>query len=289
MEESVDMSTVLSWNQLQWFLAKKKLTSHDLEPEIPAPALNYNQTSSSTLARYVDDFKRDACLKELPFLIDMGLRNDSVLFDYGCGLGRLAYAASKYLSKAGRYIGYEPNSEALSFLKGAYGEKENFQFYGDELPLDEDYVAVQSGQSRQGGKKSIDILPQAYVGRIVDFQYSSSVMTHMWLDSISRLLENLNSIVKPGGFCVNTWLIIDDFARYTLDCNMADRRLPYVVNKAFTYSTTNPLVCTAYELSDVNAAYKNAGQQIQKIMWGSWSGRGNNVHYQDIVISRPRT
>jgi SAM-dependent methyltransferase len=259
------------------------------EPEIPSPALNYNQAPSRTLARYVDDFKRDACLKELPFLIDLGLRNDSVLFDYGCGLGRLAYAASKYLSKTGSYIGYEPNREALSFLKSAYGARENFKFHGDELPLDEDYVAMQSGQSRQGGKKSIDILPQTYVERIVDFQYSSSVMTHMWLDSISRLLENFNFIVKPAGVCVNTWLIIDDFARYALDCSMADRRLPHVVNKAFTYSTTNPLVCTAYELTDVRAAYDSAGHEILKIMWGSWSGRGNGVHYQDIVISRPRT
>lgn len=123
MRDRFDMSTVLSWNQrFQWFFSKN-VAHKRLEPEIPSPALNYNQAPSRTLARYVDDFKRDACLKELPFLIDLGLRNDSVLFDYGCGLGRLAYAASKYLSKTGSYIGYEPNSEALSFLKSAYGAR----------------------------------------------------------------------------------------------------------------------------------------------------------------------
>jgi SAM-dependent methyltransferase len=283
------MPTVLSWNQrFQWFFSKN-VAHKQFEPEIPSPALNYNQAPSRTLAGYVDEFKRDACLKELPFLIDLGLRKDSVLFDYGCGLGRLGYAASKYLSTTGSYIGYEPNREALSFLKSAYKSRENFKFYGDELPLDEDYVALQSGQSRQGGKRSIDILPQSYVGRIVDFQYSSSVMTHMWIDSISRLLENLNFIVRPAGLCVNTWLIIDEFARYALDCNMADRRLPYKVNKAYTYSTTNPLICTAYEWADVRDAYDKAGHEIRKILWGSWSGRGNGVHYQDIVISLPRT
>jgi SAM-dependent methyltransferase len=259
-----------------------------LEPEIPSPGLNYNQAPSRNLRRYVADFKQNACLKELPFLIELGLRKDSVLFDYGCGLGRLAYAASKFLGENGSYIGYEPNSRALDFLKNAYGKRSNFKFYGDALSSDEDYVAVKAGEVRAGGKKSLDILPQSYVDRIVDIQYSSSVVTHMWLDSISRLLENLNSIVKPDGLCVNTWLIVDDFARYALSSGVADRTLPYVVNKAHTYSMKNPLMCTAYDLTDVTAAYQQAGHEIVKILWGTWSGRDNGVHYQDIVVSRPR-
>lgn len=282
------MSAVLSWNQrLQWLIAKSLLARH-FEPEIPSPALNYNQTPSLNLTRYIRDFKSNACLKELPFLIELGLRKDSVLFDYGCGLGRLAYAASKFLGEAGSYIGYEPNSRALSFLKDAYRTRANFHFHGDELSSEEDYIAIKSSEVRVGGKKSLDILPQNYIGRVVDIQYSSSVLTHMWLESISRLLTNLNAVVKQDGLCVNTWLIIDDFARYSLDCGTADRVLPYRVNDAYTTSRENPLMCTAYALADVTAAYQRAEHEIVKILWGTWSGRGNGVHYQDIVISRPR-
>ncbi len=252
------MSDVLSWNQrFQWMVAKT-ISPRRLEPEIPSPGLNFNQSPSGSLSRYIADFKRDACLKELPFLIEMGLRKDSVLFDYGCGLGRLAYAASKYLGETGSYIGYEPNPRALEFLKDAYGKRSNFRFYGDALASEEDYVAVKFGEVRVGGRKSLDISPQDYVGRVVDIQYSSSVLTHMWLDAISRLLENLNSIVKPGGLCVNTWLILDDFAHYALKCGVADRSLPYVVNNAYTNSTKNPLMCTAYDLADVTAAYQKS-------------------------------
>ena len=259
-----------------------------LEPEIPSPALNYNQSPSRNLTQYITNFKQNACLKELPFLIDLGLRKDSILFDYGCGLGRLAYAASKYLGENGSYIGYEPNARALSFLKEAYGKRVNFKFYGDALATEEDYIAVKFGQERVGGKKSLDILPQNYVDRIVDIQYSSSVVTHMWMDAISQLFENLNCIVKPDGLCVNTWLIVDDFARYVLNCGLADRILPYRKNGAYTNSIKNPLMCVAYDLADVVAAYEKAGHEIVKILWGTWSGRGNGVHYQDIVISRPR-
>jgi hypothetical protein len=110
----------------------------------------------------------------------------------------------------------------------------------------------------------------------------------MWLDAISRLLTNLNSVVKPGGICVNTWLIVDEFARYSLNCGVADRVLPYKVNDAYTTSLTNPLMCTAYDLADVQRAYEKAGHEVVKILWGTWSGRDNGVHYQDIVISRSR-
>lgn len=280
------MSAVFTWSQrIQWLLAKA-VSSKRLEPEIPSPRLNYNQSPSSSLARYIADFKHNACLKELPFLIELGLRKDSVLFDYGCGLGRLAYAASKFLGEKGGYIGYEPNERALAFLAEAYGRLSNFQFHGDALSSEEDYVAVKAGEKR-AGRKSLDITPQEYVGRVVDMQYSSSVFTHMWLDAISKLLRNLNSIVKANGICVNTWLILDDFARYALNCGVADRTLPFVVNKAHTNSLKNPLMCTAYDLADVKSAYESAGQEIVKILYGTWSGRGNGVHYQDIVISRP--
>jgi SAM-dependent methyltransferase len=286
----LNTTTFLAWGlRLQW-LFSKTIAPGKWEVEIPPPRINYNQAPSKYLSEYVMNFKESACLKELPFLIEHGLRPDSVLYDYGCGLGRLAYAASKYLGPNGQYVGYEPNAQALAFLKNAYGNRGNLEFYGEELSLDEDYVAMQSGESRQGGKRSIDVKLEEHFGkrRVVDVQYSSSVVTHMWLDSIVRLLENLNQVVKPGGVCVNTWLIIDDFAKFALDCGVADRALPYNVKGAYTYSRENPLVCTAYDLKSVKDAYHKAGHEVVKILWGAWSGRGNGVHYQDIVVSCPR-
>jgi hypothetical protein len=147
---------------------------------------------------------------------------------------------------------------------------------------------VKFGQPDAPGRKAVDVRPQEFIGRIADIQYSSSVMTHMWIEAIWKLLENLNQVVKPNGYCVNTWLIVDEFAEYSLRCGLADRILPYTVRGARTYSMQNPLMCTAYDLATVHDAYARTGQEIMQILWGSWSGRGNGVHYQDIVLSRPR-
>jgi SAM-dependent methyltransferase len=256
-----------------------------LEPEIPPPAINYNQSAAVDAAEYVRQFKTDACLRELPFLMRMGLGPSSAMLDYGCGLGRLAYAASKYLSPEGSYFGYEPNPVALAFLKGAYAGRANFSFAGRTLRRDEDYVAIERREARDGGDAAGEI-DLSFVRRPLTVQWSCSVFTHMWVDPIVNVLKSIGPALAPGAVCVNTWLCIDEFAAYALRCGVADRALPHQVNRAYTYSQTNPLVCTAYDLSTVREIYARADHDIVDILWGSWSGRDNGVTYQDIVVSK---
>jgi SAM-dependent methyltransferase len=271
---------------LPWF--SKPRTRVTYEPGIPPPEINYNQANSGNPEEYVLEFKRSACLRELPFLMRIaGLTPVSAVLDYGCGLGRIAYAASKYLAGEGAYYGYEPNQRALAFLKQAYADRQNFFFAGESLRVDEDYVAVTLGETPAGGTSAKDLDLTRFVDRSIDVQWSCSVFTHMWPDPIGAVLRNIVKVLGVRGLCVNTWLCVDEFAAYALRCGMADRQLPYRVNGALTYSQSNPLVCTAYELSAVRDIYARAGHLIEDILWGSWSGRDNGVIYQDIIISRP--
>ena len=109
----------------------------------------------------------------------------------------------------------------------------------------------------------------------------------MWPEDIAHVLRQFSLVMRPGGLCINTWLMVDDFARYILKCDLADRKLPHRVRDALTYSLDNPLTCAAYEETTVRGIYRDAGHEIIDLLPGSWSGRDNGVHYQDIVISRP--
>jgi SAM-dependent methyltransferase len=254
---------------------------------IPPPAVNYNAIFDGDREAYRHAFIADACLKELPSLIRIAdLKPSSTLFDYGCGLGRLAYPASNYLDQTGCYLGYEPNPDALAFLKGAYSDRPNFRFFGDVLQTEEDYVAIQQGRMRTEGKsaESVDLLK--FIDTQIDVQWSMSVFTHMWPDAIVHILKQMKPLVGAG-ICVNTWLIVDDYAAYILRCGLADRTLPHRVNGALTYSLENPLICTAYELTTVRDIYARAGHRIIDILWGSWSGRENGITYIDVIVSRP--
>jgi SAM-dependent methyltransferase len=259
----------------------------ELELEIPPRSINYNQGRSGGRAGYVHQFKNDACLKELPFLIQRcGLSPNSALLDYGCGFGRLAYAASRYLAEDGSYFGYEPNQTALKFLKQAYGNRKNFAFAGQELPYEEDYIAVRSADARSSGVAPTAMDLTNLVTRPLRAQWTSSVFSHMWIDPIVHVLRSIRELLEPDGVCVNTWLCIDDFAAYVLRCGLADRTFPYRINGAWTTTDYNPLACTAYELGTVREIYERAGHVIEDILWGSWSGRENGVTYLDVIISR---
>src|SRR5262249_31757354 len=111
------------WRQgrlgVEWELARRSGT---LDRRIPAPSINYNIEATSSLAQYQRRFIEDACLKELPGLLEIvAYRNDQLsftMFDYGCGLGRMAYAFTNYFGSetTRRYVGYEIHPKAYRFL-----------------------------------------------------------------------------------------------------------------------------------------------------------------------------
>jgi SAM-dependent methyltransferase len=210
----------------------------------------------------------------------------SAVLDYGCGLGRHAYALSKFLSPEGAYFGHDINEEGIAFLRGAYARLANFSFHCSPLATQEDYVALAQGRERASQKSAESVDIRSLIDKPIDVQWSSSVFTHMWPEAIGNILRSLRDVMRPGGYCVNTWLMIDDFAAYVLRCGLADRALPYQVREAFTYSKENPLVCSAYREETVRRIYREANHEILEVLPGSWAGRDNGVSYQDIIISR---
>jgi hypothetical protein len=207
--------------------------------------------------------------------------------DYGCGWGRLTFAASNYLDDQGSYVGLDINREAIDFLKSGYSLYPNFEFVLQEISDEENYIYLNEGKTSSSNIKSSDlIIPDKY-RNYFDAIFSHSVFTHMWMEGIVHTLKQQAKVLCNGGICINTWLVIDEYAQYVLRCGLADRQLPFRVNCAFTYDTQNPLLCTAYSLQDVYRMYTQAGHQIISIEPGSWAGRDNGVTYQDIILSKP--
>lgn len=257
------------------------------EREVPSPKVNYNQPHAANMHEYARIFKERACLNEMPFFMKNGLTPKSAFLDYGCGLGRIAYPASKYLDADGAYFGYEPQEGARAFLKEAYGHLPNFHFDGKPLRLEEDYVAYEQNQKRDGGATGTEV-DLSFVTRPIDVQYTSSVFTHMYQDPIVSVLKAVGKVMSPTGVCANTWLCIDDYAAYVLRCGLADRKLPYRIGNMWAVSEKSPLMSVAYELETIKEIYAAADHEILDILYGSWSGRDNGVTYIDIVMSRPR-
>lgn len=261
---------------------------------IPRPSRNYNQHVKNVLSlkKYKHDFVTDSVNLQLPFLQNIaGLSESSMTLDFGCGLGRLAYAFELDPS-SGRYLGWEPEKKALAWLKKSYEFNPRFRFEGAHIPAHLNYVTNQSGSKLQTsesvGELNLVGLEDAVSVNSLDLIVSHSVFTHMWPEDAQRTINRLSSLSHEATTMVHTWLILDSISVELVKEGLADRELPFEVREIFTYSLENPLVCTAYPLELLKRIYRDAGQEITSIFWGSWSGRGasNGFSYQDVVTSQ---
>ncbi|MBY0471670.1 hypothetical protein K2X30_10935 [bacterium] len=275
--------------------------SSGFDKRIPSPNEMALYSGSFAAARSLKEFStafsKEACLNELPELLKIAKYEEGQktlnLFDYGCGLGRLAYAFTNYFGKSEnfQYCGYEILPQAVRFLKSAYEDYPNVTILNDKILFEKSYIEIEypDPQSKKDGRvepKSLSLADRCR--NVFNIQYSHSVFTHMDRGDIVQVLKNFNSSFISG-VCVNTWLIIDRFAESSLRAGLADRDLPYEVDGYLTYDQHNPLLCSAYRLKDIEKIYEEAGHEILNIFFGSWSGRIPQQKFstQDVIVSRP--
>lgn len=279
-----------------WARAKHSGT---IDPRIPPPAINYNVKPTVRFSDYRDAFTSDACARELPALLQIGTldrqHKSFSMLDYGCGLGRLAFAFTEEFGAdpSHRYYGHEVHPEAYAFLTEAYRSFPNTRFLSEKIHLLESYVEIgQQAGAQPADPTRIDptqVRLASKLDALVDLQFSHSVFTHMRRAPIVHVLQEMAGCVKRTGVCVNTWLVVDDFADRAMANGTADRVLPHEIDGFRTYSLENPLVCAAYPIETIQEIYREAGHDVVSIEYGRWSGRTptQDFTYQDVVISKP--
>ncbi len=106
---------------------------------------------------------------ELDALLFAGLREDSKVFDFGCGTGRLTQFLAPYL-KNGQYFGSDISSEMLKILENQLGKLSNVNLYHQV-----DYLFPELSQK-------------------VDFIAAFSVFTHMEPEDTYCYLKSMHNI-----------------------------------------------------------------------------------------------
>ena len=275
------------------------LRMNKLDPPLPPPNINYNTNMNGTIFDYKKRFFFNAIERELPFLKKIAnLTSNSKTLDFGCGLGRIAAAFKASTNDCGYYYGYEPMSKQRLWLKNKFN-LEKFKFGGEEILFDKNYIYYQDKYSSVNANNKIVDMKEFELNNLkkllsddskknilLDLQYSCSVFTHMLPQDLINTFNNFKNFSGNNTVFVNTFFIVDEFARKSLETNKADRILPYFDYGIYLRSQKNPLLCTAYPLDLLKKIYHDAGHKILNINFGSWSGRDNGIIFQDIVISK---
>ena len=273
--------------------------------------INYNFDLSKPKT-YQVDFAKNFALTILPACIEalggecaFGERLPKIL-DIGCGFAPMGLALDIFSSaleplldkkndKEVTYVGIDIRKDSIDWLSNPYKNNPKYYFHHHQAKESVDYVGNFQSTQEKAKNKTLALSTGEECNYLVpfpfsaDIQWSSSVFTHLTPSAVNSALNYIANHLAPNGVAINTWLIVDPQSCVALALGQADRHMDHDMGHYLTYSPENPLICTAYKIDFIYAAYENAGLEIISIERGSWRGTGTSNkfnHYQDVIISR---
>ena len=212
------------------------LTSdNELAPGYVAPGVDHRVWVGGT-AGSDEDF-RESCKFQLGFMIDQGLKRDSVLLDLGCGCLRAGIHFIDYLDKE-KYLGLDISEYVVK--AGIMHELES-GVYEEKKP---EFIITNDFDCSAFSKKA-------------DFIIANSLFTHLPKDQILACMEKVGSSVDSCKF----------YATFTQVLESSDN-----IGEAHYYGGDHSLTYTTEEMSSLGA---EAGWESKFI--GSWGHPKNST------------
>ncbi len=205
--------------------------------------------------------------------------HDGLVFDLGCGYGRLAYGllASGF---RGRYVGLDITPDRIAWLR------ENF------TPLQPRYTFVhedvKNDQYNPGGAKGAPRYDAALGGEAPDTIILLSVFTHMYEDDIRAHLANIRAVMSPATKLLVSCFLFDGPGARGVEQGTARRTFAFELSDHARYDKKNrPLAAIAFTEPFMASMLREAGLDAT-FHRGTWTGQPTeeDAFAQDIAICR---
>lgn len=208
-----------------------------------------------------------------------GLQADQTVLDVGSGVGRMAIALTKYLNEQGQYFGFDIVPELVEWCqKNITPKHQNFHF--------NHFNAYNKLYNPAGVVRAQD-LRFSYQDNYFDFVFLTSVFTHMLPADVRHYLSEISRVLKPGGKCLATFFLLNDYARTQIAAGMSKQNFVYDAGGYFTIDKTLPETDVAYEEGQIRELFsRNRLAIMEPIHHGLWSGRKEFLSYQDIIVAK---
>lgn len=203
-----------------------------------------------------------------------GLEPGHNVLDIGSGIGRMAIPLTGYLLPTSVYDGFDIVRQGIDWCKKRISSRHpNFRF--THIPLQNDlYVS-------QGGDAALFEFP--FPGAFYDFVILTSVFTHMQPDEVSRYLEEMHRVMKPGARAFVNFFIINDHA---LDHMPPAFRFRHDHDDYFLMNDKVKSANIAYRETYIDRLIEAAGLEVAHKYYGKWCGHAGAPAFQDIYILR---
>jgi len=249
------------------------------DPLVPPREVNPNIGFIPRRAAYAREFVSSGNRIADMLVAYAGLQASQSVLDIGSGIGRVARALTTRLSPAGRYQGFDVDPAAVEWCQAAYKPFANFTFV--HAPIG--YVNVRGAAPIEGEDY---VFP--YADGSVDVAFSVSVYTHLSQPVVDHYLAETSRVLRPGGVCVNTFFVIDDFAVDAMPAGRADRSYLDQGNGTFLCDPRNPNLGIGFAPDVITSLHtRHALSIVTPMRFGTWTGRHAEAFvYQDVVVAR---
>ncbi|MBK7028526.1 MAG: class I SAM-dependent methyltransferase [Bacteroidales bacterium] len=205
-----------------------------------------------------------------------GLKPEHHVLDVGCGIGRMAYPMTRYLTEQGSYDGFDIVKDGIDWCnKNISVQYPNFRFLHIDL-----YNQLYNTQTRS----SADNFRFPYPDESFNFVFLTSVFTHMMPSEVSHYFNEISRVMKPGGTCFASFFLLNDESEALLKQQPTHMNFP--IDKGFyrLHSSRVNTANIAFKEEWVKDEVKKSGLAMNSIHYGGWCPRKEFLDYQDIII-----
>jgi SAM-dependent methyltransferase len=212
-----------------------------------------------------------------------GLEPHEHVLDVGCGMGRIAIPLAGYLTPPGRYDGLELIPARVEWCERNITPRwPSFQFHRAD---------VLNAWVNPAGKPASEYEMPFPDGQF-DFAFLISVFSHMVPADLENYLSEVSRVLKRGGRCLITMLLLNEDSLELLEQgkSLARHELPHDFGHYRLATTENPGELVAYMEDYILDLYARCGLEVSHpVEYGGWSGRVTSAAIrQDRVLAYRR-
>jgi SAM-dependent methyltransferase len=241
----------------------------------PPRALNFTGAVSDLAA------SAETYVKNLVDLAD--LQPSSKVLDIGSGFGRLAVGLIPFRNKTGSYDGLEIVPAGVEWCnKNIAASHANIRFH---------YADVFNKEYNPKGRLTASEYKFTFDDAMFDLIVVTSVFTHMLPDAVDNYMNEIARVLKPGGRCYITYLILTEESRRLMTGPDSIMKFKHNCGSYWLVSKKVPELSVGYEEYAIKQLYTQYSLHYKHYP-GNWCGQtsqwvraASGSAEQDVVVA----
>ncbi len=252
----------------------QELLTKPSDPKIPHKGLVFTGAG---------DFEKTG-QRQLAYLKNYtGLQSGMKVLDVGSGMGRTAFALTKFLNSEGSYYGFDAMPQGIKWCKEHYQDLDNFSF---------EYIEAYNNLYNESAVQSTQIT-FPYESDSFDRVFLFSVFSHMLPEEVEHYLAEIYRVLRPGGQVLATFFSYDAEVLERMEQGSTDMRFKVPKQGYWLMDESVSHANVAYDEQLLEQIIHRASSDFiirQKIKgyWSDFSNKSDDIDYQDIwVLAKP--